>query len=64
MEKTTTTLPFCLVFIVVKGVAPVDTSMADIYKAGLPFLVCNAIDGVDHNASLTCALSTELDALT
>ena len=43
MEMATTTPPFGLVLFVMKGVAPVGTSMADIYKAGLPFLVCDAI---------------------
>lgn len=28
---------------VMKGVAPPDTTMGDIYKAGLPFLGCDAI---------------------
>jgi len=43
MEMATTTPPFGLVLFVMKGVAPPGTSMTDIYKAGLPFLVCDAI---------------------
>jgi tripartite ATP-independent transporter DctM subunit len=43
MEMATTTPPFGLVLFVMKGVAPPDTTMGDIYKAGLPFLGCDAI---------------------
>jgi tripartite ATP-independent transporter DctM subunit len=43
MEMATTTPPFGLVLFVMKGVAPPDTTMADIYRAGFPFLVCDAI---------------------
>jgi len=43
MEMATTTPPFGLVLFVMKGVAPSNTTMGDIYKAGLPFLVCDAI---------------------
>ena len=43
MEMATTTPPFGLVLFVMKGVAPSDTTMADIYRAGFPFLVCDAI---------------------
>ncbi len=43
MEMATTTPPFGLVLFVMKGVAPPDTTMGDIYKAGLPFLVCDGI---------------------
>ena len=43
MEMATTTPPFGLVLFVMKGVAPPDTTMSDIYKAGLPFLLCDAI---------------------
>jgi tripartite ATP-independent transporter DctM subunit len=42
MEMANTTPPFGLILFVMKGVAPKDTSMADIYKAGLPFLLCDA----------------------
>ena len=43
MEMATTTPPFGLVLFVMKGVAPPDTTMGDIYKAGLPFLACDGI---------------------
>jgi len=43
MEMATTTPPFGLVLFVMKGVAPPDTRMTDIYKAGLPFLLCDAV---------------------
>lgn len=43
MEMATTTPPFGLVLFVMKGVAPPDTTMADIYKAGFPFLVLDAV---------------------
>ncbi len=43
MEMATTTPPFGLVLFVMKGVAPEDTTMGDIYKAGLPFLACDAV---------------------
>ena len=43
MEMATTTPPFGLVLFVMKGVAPSDTTMGDIYMAGLPFLICDAI---------------------
>jgi tripartite ATP-independent transporter DctM subunit len=43
MEMATTTPPFGLVLFVMKGVAPPDTRMGDIYKAGLPFLLCDVV---------------------
>jgi tripartite ATP-independent transporter DctM subunit len=43
MEMATTSPPFGLVLFVMKGVAPSDTTMEDIYKAGLPFLACDAV---------------------
>jgi tripartite ATP-independent transporter DctM subunit len=43
MEMATTSPPFGLVLFVMKGVAPSDTTMGDIYKAGLPFLACDAV---------------------
>jgi tripartite ATP-independent transporter DctM subunit len=43
MEMAGTTPPFGLLLFVMKSVAPKDTSMADIYRAGIPFLVCDAI---------------------
>lgn len=43
IEMSLTTPPFGLNLFVMKGVAPPDTTMRDIYLAGLPFLVCDAI---------------------
>ncbi|UCC66301.1 MAG: TRAP transporter large permease subunit [Deltaproteobacteria bacterium] len=43
MEMATTSPPFGLVLFVMKGVAPPDTTMGDIYRAGLPFLACDAV---------------------
>jgi len=43
MEMATTTPPFGLSLFVMKGVAPPDTTMKDIYLAGLPFLGCDLI---------------------
>ena len=42
-EMGFTTPPFGLTLFVMKGVAPPDTKMSDIYLAGIPFLVCDAI---------------------
>jgi tripartite ATP-independent transporter DctM subunit len=42
-EMATTTPPFGLSLFVMKGVAPPDTAMEDIYRAGLPFLGCDLI---------------------
>jgi tripartite ATP-independent transporter DctM subunit len=43
MEMANTTPPFGLLLFVMKGVAPPDTTMGDIYKAGVPFLMCDAL---------------------
>lgn len=43
MEMATTTPPFGLSLFVMKGVASPDTTMKDIYLAGLPFLGCDLI---------------------
>ncbi len=43
MEMATTSPPFGLVLFVMKGVAPPGTTMGDIYKAGIPFLACDAV---------------------
>lgn len=43
MEMANTTPPFGLLLFVMKGVAPPDTTMGDIYKAGVPFLLCDAM---------------------
>lgn len=42
MEMANTTPPFGLLLFVMKGVAPPGTTMAEIYKAGIPFLLCDA----------------------
>ncbi len=39
----TTSPPFGITLFVMKGVAPQDTKMGDIYKAALPFLACDLI---------------------
>lgn len=38
-----TTLPLGKTLFVMKGVAPRDSIMGDTYRAGLPFLCCDAI---------------------
>ena len=43
MEMANTTPPFGLLLFVMKGVSPPDTTMVDIYKAGFPFLACDAV---------------------
>lgn len=43
MEMATTTPPFGLVLFVMKGVAPRDTTMQDIYKAAIPFLIADLV---------------------
>ena len=43
MQMATTSPPFGLNLFVMKGVAPKGTTMMDIYKAGLPFLGCDAV---------------------
>lgn len=43
MEMATTTPPFGLNLFILKGVVSTDTAMADIYKAGMPFLLCDAV---------------------
>ena len=42
MEMATTSPPFGLVLFVMKGVAPADTKMKDIYLSAIPFLICDA----------------------
>lgn len=42
-EMGATTPPFGLSMFVMKGVAPPDTTMGDIYKAGIPYLGCDLI---------------------
>jgi len=43
MEMAATTPPYGLSLFVMKSVAPSDTTMGDIYRAGLPFLGCDLI---------------------
>jgi tripartite ATP-independent transporter DctM subunit len=43
IEMGLTTPPFGLNLFVMKGVAPPDTTTRDIYLAGMPFLICDAI---------------------
>jgi len=43
IEMSGTTPPFGMNLFVMKGVAPADTTMGDIYRAGLPFLGCDLI---------------------
>jgi TRAP-type C4-dicarboxylate transport system permease large subunit len=43
MEMAATSPPFGTVLFVMKGVAPPDTTMGDIYRAALPFLLCDLI---------------------
>jgi tripartite ATP-independent transporter DctM subunit len=42
-EMGATTPPFGLSMFVMKGVSPPDTTMGDIYKAGVPYLACDAV---------------------
>ena len=42
VEMGQTTPPFGLLLFTMKGVAPPGTTMADIIKAGIPFLICDA----------------------
>ncbi len=43
LEISFTTPPFGLLLFVMKGVAPPDTTMTDIYKAALPFMGCSIL---------------------
>jgi len=43
LEMSQTTPPFGVILFAMKGVAPPDTTMGDIVKAGLPFLLCDLI---------------------
>lgn len=42
-EMALTTPPFGMILFVMKGSAPANTKMTDIYKAAIPFLICDAI---------------------
>ena len=41
LEMATITPPFGLSLFVMKGVAPPDTTMGDIYRAAVPFILIN-----------------------
>lgn len=43
LEMGITTPPFGMILFVVKGVAPPDVTMMDVYKAGFPFLMCDLV---------------------
>ena len=43
LEISMTTPPFGFLLFVMKGIAPPDTTMWDIYRAALPFVVCDLI---------------------
>ena len=43
LEIAFTSPPFGLLLFVMKGVAPPDTSMGDIYRAALPFIFCDLV---------------------
>ena len=43
LQMALTTPPFGLLLFVMKGVAPAGTKMREIYLAGIPFLICDAI---------------------
>ena len=43
MEMSAVTPPVGMMLFVMKGVSPPGTTMADVYKAGLPFLVCDLV---------------------
>ena len=43
VEMATTSPPFGSGLYVMKGVAPPDTTMGDVYRAALPFLGCDLI---------------------
>ena len=43
LQMALTTPPFGILLFVMKGVAPPDTKMRDIYMAGIPFLICDFI---------------------
>ncbi len=43
LEMGITTPPFGMILFVVKGIAPPDVTMMDVYKAGFPFLMCDLV---------------------
>ena len=56
IEMAGTSPPFGLSLFVMKGVAPKDTTMGDIYKAALPFLGCDLVVMIMIMAMPTIAL--------
>ena len=43
IEIALTTPPFGVICFVMKGVAPKDTTMTEVYRAAIPFIVCDVI---------------------
>src|SRR5690606_23970744 len=43
LEVALTTPPFGLLLFVMKGAAPPDTTMGDVYRAAAPYILCNLI---------------------
>ena len=43
LEISFTTPPFGLLLFVMKGVAPSDTTMREIYLAAIPFILCSLV---------------------
>ena len=43
IEIALTTPPFGMICFVMKGVAPPNTTMTDVYKAAIPFIICDVI---------------------
>jgi tripartite ATP-independent transporter DctM subunit len=43
MEMSSVTPPIGMMLFVMKGVAPEGTTMADVYRAGIPFLLCDFV---------------------
>ena len=43
LEIAFTSPPFGLLLFVMKGVAPEGTSMGDIYRAAIPFIICDLV---------------------
>ncbi|MFH1487652.1 MAG: TRAP transporter large permease subunit [Pseudomonadota bacterium] len=43
MEMSSVTPPVGMMLFVMKGVSPPDTTMADIYRSGIPFLLCDLV---------------------
>ena len=43
MEMSSVTPPIGMMLFVMKGVAPDGTTMADVYRAGIPFLLCDLV---------------------